>query len=82
MTIVKLKNSRSYYAQFMDRSGRMWRFSLHMRSLEVARLRHEDLLRRHRAIGVSLLNIEEKAVCEPNKACKQLSVDFGDLLGK
>ena len=32
--------------------------------------------------GMTLVGVEEKAVCEPNKACKQVGLDFGDLVGK
>ena len=32
--------------------------------------------------GMTLVGVEEKAVCEPNKACKQVGLDFGDLIGK
>ncbi len=32
--------------------------------------------------GMTLVGLEEKTVCEPNKACKQIGLDFGDLVGK
>lgn len=32
--------------------------------------------------GMTLARVEEKTVCEPNKACKQVGLDFGDLMGK
>lgn len=32
--------------------------------------------------GMQLVGMEEKTVCEGNKACKQIGVDFGDLIGK
>ena len=30
--------------------------------------------------GMTLTEVEEKKVCEGNKACKQISLDFGDLM--
>ena len=32
--------------------------------------------------GMTLVGMEEKTVCEGNKACKQIGVDFGDLMKK
>ena len=32
--------------------------------------------------GMTLARVEEKTVCESNKACKQVGLDFGDLVGK
>ncbi len=32
--------------------------------------------------GMTLARVEEKTACEPNKACKQIGLDFGDLVGK
>ncbi len=32
--------------------------------------------------GMTLMRVEEKTVCEPNKACKQVGLDFGDLMKK
>ena len=32
--------------------------------------------------GMTLVGMEEKTVCEGNKACRQIGVDFGDLMGK
>jgi len=40
----------------------------------------------HRAVmnlpkhGMTLVGVEEKTVCEPNKACKQVGLDFEDLI--
>lgn len=82
MAIIKLKNKRSYYAQFIDRSGRTWQFSLHTRDLEKARRLHDDLLHRCRAIGIAVLNVTERRVSGPGKACKQIGLDFGDFMGK
>ena len=30
----------------------------------------------------TLVGVEEKTVCEDNKACKQIGLDFGDLMKK
>ena len=30
--------------------------------------------------GMTLVGMEERTVCEGNKACKQIGVDFGDLM--
>ena len=32
--------------------------------------------------GMQLVGMEEKTICEGNKACKQIGVDFGDLIQK
>lgn len=32
--------------------------------------------------GMTLVGVEEKTACEGNKACKQIGVDFGELIGK
>ncbi len=32
--------------------------------------------------GMTLVGAEERTACEPNKACKQVGLDFGDLIGK
>lgn len=32
--------------------------------------------------GMTLVGVEEKTVCEPNKACKQIGIDLGDLMKK
>ena len=32
--------------------------------------------------GMTLVGVEEKTICEPNKACKQVGLDFGDLIEK
>ena len=82
MAIIKLKNKKSYSAQFIDRSGRKWQFSLHTRDLEKARRLHDDLLHRYRAIGIAVLNVTERRVSGPGKACKQVGLDLGDLMGK
>ncbi len=32
--------------------------------------------------GMTLASVEEKTICEDNKACKQIGLDIGDLVGK
>jgi len=32
--------------------------------------------------GMTLARVEEKTVCKSNKACKQVGLDIGDLMGK
>ena len=81
MGVIKLEG-KIYYAKLTDASGRNWWVSLHTRKLEVACKKYEKLARLQRAMRVTLQSAGKYPMCAKNKACTQIGVDLGDLMGK
>ena len=56
--------------------------SLIPRKPRVAQQRCDKLRRKQRTVETALLQGHQCRVIDPNKACKQIDVDMGDLVGK